>query len=114
VNNGQLGPKPGAVPASFKGIVSDGVNTALTAAMESALLRSYFATASWGYRFHYVQIPDEIDIGKDMLAFDPEEMRAVYDAGYTLGRNASDWSTQPEVLSDVPPWTLEELRKREP
>ena len=114
VNNGRLGSKPKAIPDSFKGIASDGVNTALTAAMESALLRSYFATVSWGYRFHYVEIPAGIDIGNDMLAFDQKQMRAAYDAGRALGLKPTSWSTEPALLTDMPPWALEEIRRRSP
>ena len=53
------------------------------------------------------QIPADVDVGNDMLAFDPEQMRAALDAGGELGRNAGKWSTEPELIeADVPPWIL--------
>ena len=113
VNNGRLETSPKAIPESFAGVAGKGVNDSLTSAMESALLRSYFAAVAWGYRFHYVEIPAGVDIGDNMLAFDPKQMRAAFDAGRELGRRAGTWSTEPALLAgDVPPWLLEELRKR--
>ncbi len=113
VNNGRLGTSPKAIPASFAGVAGKGVNDSLTSAMESALLRSYFAAVAWGYRFHYVEIPAGVDIGDNMLAFDPKQMRAAFDAGRELRRQAETWSTEPALLAaDVPPWLLDEIRER--
>jgi len=40
--------------------------------------RSYFGTKILGYSFKMVGIPDGVDIGNDVLAFDPAQMRAAF------------------------------------
>ena len=114
VNNGRLPAKPKAIRDTLIDIAADGVKASLKASMETALMRAYFAAVSWGYRFHYVEIPHSTEIGHDMLAFDPVQMKAAYDAGQALGLRPGTWAASPALLSDIPDWLLEELRARSP
>ena len=52
--------------------------------MLTAMTRSYFGAKALGYNFKMVAIPDDVDVGKDPLAFDPKQMRAVLQLGHPL------------------------------
>ena len=52
--------------------------------MQTALIRSYFGTKVLGYSYKMVGIPGDVNIGSDVLAFDPAQMRAAFDAGRAL------------------------------
>ena len=48
-----------------------------------------------------------------MLAFDPAQMRAAFDAGRALALEGEDsWADEPVLLDDYPAWLLDALRKR--
>jgi hypothetical protein len=77
--------------------------------MQTAMTRSYFGARLIGYRFNLVAIPDEVEIGNDPLAFDPEQMRAAFDAGRALARQPNPWANAPPNLGDVPAWALQAI-----
>ncbi len=79
---------------------------------ERLLVRSYFAAKVHGYEFHSVQVPAGIGIGNDPLAFDQEQMRAAFDAGYRLAKQPNPWSNEPPLLEDTPEWALEMIKER--
>ncbi len=113
VNNGRLEEKPAGIVKSLEGVASHGVNSALSAAMESVLIRAYFAANARGYRYHYLEIPADVDIGTNVLAFDPVQMRAAFDAGRALALKGEDaWADEPVLLDDYPAWLLDALRER--
>ena len=78
--------------------------------METIVLRAYFATMARGYKFHFVEIPETVDIGHNVLAFDPEEMQRGFDAGLIMAMKPSPWSSTPPILGDFPPWALEAIK----
>ena len=43
-----------------------------------------FGAKVLGYQFNMVAIPDDLNIGKDPLAFDPAQMRMAFDAGRAM------------------------------
>ena len=77
--------------------------------MQTALTRSYFGTKVLGYTFNMVGIPEGVDIGNDVLAFDPAQMRAAFDAGRALAMRPDPWIHTPPNLGDIPPWAFKEL-----
>jgi hypothetical protein len=77
--------------------------------MQTALTRSYFGTKVLGYSFNTVGIPDHVNIGKDVLAFDPTQMRAAFDAGRALAMQPDPWKSTPHNSGDIPSWALEAL-----
>ena len=78
--------------------------------MESIVLRAYFATLARGYKFNYVEIPEDVDIGHNMLAFDPIQMRAGFDAGLAMAKRSNPWSYAPPILGDFPPWARDAIQ----
>ena len=80
--------------------------------MQTALTRSYFGAQFLGYTFNVVAIPDGLNVGKDPLAFDPQQMRTAFDAGRAMGKQEQPWSSTPESLGDIPGWALEAIKER--
>jgi hypothetical protein len=80
--------------------------------MQTALTRSYFGAQFLGYTFNLVAIPDNLDIGKDPLAFDPKQMRAAFDAGRAMAKQEQPWSSAPVNLGDIPSWAFEAIKER--
>ena len=79
---------------------------------ERLLVRSFFAAKVHDYEFHSVQIPAGVDIGNDPLAFDQEQMRAGFDAGYRLAKQPNPWLNEPPLLEATPEWALEIIKDR--
>ena len=77
--------------------------------MQTAVTRSYFGSKILGYTFNMVGIPDGVDIGNDVLAFDPAQMRAAFDAGRALAMRPDPWTRTPPNSGDIPPWAFKEL-----
>ena len=79
--------------------------------MRSAVARSYFGTRSYGYNFNLAAIPEDVTMGKDPLAFNPEQMRAVFDAGRALAKQPDPWSHAPPPMPDIGDWAAEVLQE---
>jgi hypothetical protein len=80
--------------------------------MQTALARSYFGAQFLGYTFNLVAIPDDLDIGTNPLEFDPQQMRAAFDAGRAMAKQEQPWSTEPDNLGDIPSWAFEAIKER--
>ena len=65
-----------------------------------------------GYNFNMVAIPDEVKIGNDPLAFDPEQMRAAFDAGRAMAKKPAPWLKLPPNVGDLPPWALKAIQNQ--
>jgi hypothetical protein len=78
--------------------------------MQTALTRSYFGAKFLGYDFNMVAIPGVVPIGSDPLAFDPEQMRAAFDAGHALAKQPEPWLHEPPNAGDIPPWAMEVIK----
>ena len=59
-----------------------------------------------------VGIPDDVDIGNDVLAFEPTEMRAGFDAGRALALKPDPWQSAPPNSGDIPSWVLKAMIAR--
>ena len=78
--------------------------------MEAIVLRAYFATVARGYKFNYVEIPEDIDIGHNMLAFDPKQMRTGFRRWARNGEAAQSLVKRATDTRRFPPWALEAIR----
>jgi hypothetical protein len=107
IQNGQGASEPRALKASAIGIAGPVLNTMLTTSMESLLMRSFFAAKHRGYHFRMVSLPDELDVGHNALAFDPQEMQDSFDAGLAMGQQPDPWTRVPPVIEDIPDWVLD-------
>jgi hypothetical protein len=107
IQNGRLEIPPEAIPSSIGALAANSIAQMMNASMEGLLVRSYFAAKINGYRYSAVELPADVDVGSNALAFDPDQMRAGFDAGYELGKSPDPWSDIPPLLGDVPDWALE-------
>ncbi len=110
IDNGKLTHPPEALRRALGDVAAATIGVMMDTSMQSSLMRSYFGVRVLGYNFKMVGIPDSVDVGKDPLAFDPNQMRAAYDAGLDLGRQADPWKTTPPPSGDLPDWVTEEVQ----
>jgi hypothetical protein len=78
--------------------------------MLTAMTRSYFGAKFLGYNFKMVAIPDNVNVGKDPLAFDPQQMRAAFDAGRSLAKQPNPWLNVPPNSGDIPSWAFDQIK----
>ena len=111
IDNGKLDHAPEALRRALGDMAAATVGVMMNQSMQTAVARTYVGTQILGYNFHLVAIEQDVNIGKDPLAFDPEQMRAAFDAGYALGKQPDPWSTGPPLTDDLPKWAAEMINK---
>jgi len=109
ISNGMLDHPPEALRRALGDVAATTVAVMMDQSMQTALTRSYFGAKFLGYHFNMIAIPNEVEIGRDPLAFDPQQMRAAFDAGRALGQQPNPWSSTPPNTGDVPVWAIEAL-----
>ena len=109
IDNGKVTQPPQALVQALGPIAATTVSVMMEQSMQTALTRSYFGTKMLGYSFHMVGIPDDVNIGNDVLAFDPAQMRAAFDAGRMLAMQQDPWKSIPPSTGDIPSWAFKEL-----
>src|SRR5215472_8554809 len=109
IDNGRVTEPPAALVRSLGPIAAETISVMMEQSMQTALTRSYFGTRVLGYSFKMVGIPDDVNIGNDVLAFDPAQMRAAFDAGRALAMRPDPWTHTPPNSGDIPPWAFKEL-----
>ena len=112
IDNGRLNHPPEALRRALGDVAATTVSVMMDQSMQTALTRSYFGARLQGYAFKMVAIPDDVEIGKDSLAFDPKQMRAAFDAGRALAKRHDPWLSAPPNLGDIPSWALQGLEER--
>jgi hypothetical protein len=111
IDNGRLNHAPEALRRALGEVAATTVSVMMDQSMQTALTRSYFGARLLGYNFKLVAIPDDVDVGNDPLAFDPQQMRAAFDAGRALAKQPDPWSLAPPNLGDVPAWALKSIEE---
>jgi hypothetical protein len=111
IDNGKITQPPEALVRALGPIAATTVSVMMEQSMQTAVTRSYFGTKILGYAFEIVGIPDDVNVGNDVLAFDPTQMRAAFDAGRALAMRPDPWMTAPPNAGDLPPWAFKELVK---
>jgi hypothetical protein len=110
IDNGKVTEPPAALVRSLGPIAAETIGVMMEHSMQTALSRSYFGTTKvLGYAFRMVGIPDDVDVGTDVLAFDPAQMRAGFNAGRALAMRPDPWTRTPPNSGDIPPWAFKEL-----
>jgi predicted acylesterase/phospholipase RssA len=112
INNGRNNHPPEALIRALGDVAATTVSVMMDQSMQTALTRSYFGTQFLGYAFNMVEIPDSVNIGKDPLAFDPKQMRAAFDTGRTMAKQANPWKNTPPSNGDIPSWAMDAIKKR--
>jgi len=111
IDNGRLENPPEALRKALGDIAATTISVMMNSSMQATLAQSYFGARFLGYNFNMVAIPKDVTIGKDPLAFDPKQMRAVFDAGRALAKHPDPWSHVPPNLGDRPDWALEAMQE---
>jgi predicted acylesterase/phospholipase RssA len=111
IDNGRLNHAPQALRRALGELAGTTVSVMMDQSMQTAMTRSYFGARLLGYRFNLVAIPDEVEIGNDPLAFDPEQMRAAFEAGRAMAKQPDPWAHAPPNLGDVPAWALQAIEE---
>jgi hypothetical protein len=110
ITNGRVTHPPAALTRALGAVAATTVGVMMDQSMQTALMRSYFGTKFLGYTFNMVDIPDEVEIGNDPLAFDPEQMRAAFDAGHALAQQPDPWLNEPPNVGDIPTWAMDSIK----
>jgi hypothetical protein len=109
IDNGKVTEPPKALIRALGDVAATTISVMMEQSMQTAVTRSFFGTKMLGYDFNMIGIPDDVKVGKDVLAFDPTEMRAAFDAGRALGAQESPWQHLPTNSGDIPEWALKEM-----
>ena len=112
IDNGRVTQPPQALRRALGDVAATTVSVMMEQSMQTALIRSYFGTKVLGYSFKMVGIPEDVDIGNDVLAFDPAQMRAAFDAGRALATRPDPWHSAPPNSGDIPSWALKAMMAR--
>ncbi len=112
IDNGRVTQPPQALRRALGDVAATTVSVMMEQSMQTALIRSYFGTKVLGYSFKMVGIPEDVDIGNDVLAFDPTQMRAAFDAGRALATRPDPWHSAPPNSGDIPSWALKAMMAR--
>ena len=59
------------------------------------LFRIYTLCLLGGMNYHLAAIPEDVKVGADAMAFDPDELRRLYDAGYAAVAGGRAWRDTP-------------------
>ena len=109
ISNGKFQHPPAALRRALGDVAATTVGVMMDQSMQTALTRSYFGAQFLGYAFKMVAIPDGVEIGKDPLAFAPEQMRAAFDAGRAMAKQPDPWVREPPDAGDIPPWAMDAI-----
>jgi hypothetical protein len=109
IDNGKVTEPPQALVRALGKIAATTISVMMEQSMQTAVTRSYIGAQTLGYSFNTVGIPDDVNVGNDVLAFDPIQMRAAFDAGRALGAQDNPWQSTPTNSGDLPSWVFKEL-----
>ena len=111
IGNGKIEHPPEALRKAIGEIAATTISVMMNTLTQAGLARTYFGARVHGYNFNLVVIPNDVAIGKDPLAFDPEQMRAAFDAGRALAKQPNPWSNAPPKIMDLSDWVFEILEE---
>jgi predicted acylesterase/phospholipase RssA len=111
IQNGRLKGAPRAVRADVVELAGATFEVISSGRMGITITRAYAATRLHGYDFNLVSIPPDVEISGNALAFDQQEMRRVFDAGYHLAQQPDPWLHEPPTNDQTSPWARELIRR---
>ena len=109
IDNGRVTEPPRALIRALGDVAATAISVMMEQSMQTAVTRSYFGTRVLGYSFNMVGIPEGVNVGDDVLAFDPIQMREAFDAGRALAAEENPWQDVPTNSGDIPPWALKQM-----
>ncbi len=99
LRNTQIRGKYETVEPRLMAIASKAVSNLIASQGVGDLYRIYTITKRDGIDFNYIAIPAEFEPqGKE--AFDPHEMKRLFDLGFNLARSGYEWQKQPPGMSE--------------
>lgn len=97
IHNGQLLPKAEITSRSLRSIALRAFESAGKSAVVGDLFRIYVAAEREGAAFHWITIPESVDLAGNEL-FDPVKMGELYALGEEVARRGPPWATVPPGL----------------
>ncbi len=94
VHNGKLLPEPAVTRRSVFGIALRSFDAVSKSRMVGDLIRIYAVTQREGATFHWITIPEDVDLTSREL-FDPVAMGNLYALGEKVAREGPLWETEP-------------------
>jgi len=94
IHNGQLLPEPRPTPRSLRAIALRVLASSGKSGMTGDLFRIYAFAREAGASFHWVTIPEGVEIEGDEV-FDPVKMGRLYEVGYRTATVGPVWATRP-------------------
>jgi len=102
IHNGQLSPQAEPTSRTLREIGRRTLRALSLGATSGDLFRIYVMTGMEDAGFHWVTMPDGVEVRGDEL-FDPIKMQQLFDLGYGMARNGPSWATWPPGLRDERP-----------
>lgn len=106
ISNGKLAHPPQALQRVLGEVAATSIGVMMDQSMQSAVNRSFFGARFLGYNFNLIWIPEDVDVGSNPLAFEPDQMRAAFDAGRAMAGGAGMWLPTPANFGDIPAWAI--------
>jgi len=94
IHNGQLSPQAERTDRTLRSIGQRTLRALSLGATSGDLFRIYVQTGAEGAGFHWVTMPDGVELRGGEL-FDPVQMRRLFDLGYDMARQGPRWETRP-------------------
>jgi predicted patatin/cPLA2 family phospholipase len=95
ITAGKLYADPQCVAPEFRTIAGSSIESLLHAQTRNDLFRVYCLSLVTGMRFRLAAVPQEFEMGKGSLEFDPALMRRLFEAGYAAGKDGTAWREPP-------------------
>mgnify|MGYP001464896858 CR=1 FL=1 len=100
IHNGQLSPQAEHTSRTLRSIGQRTLRALSLGATSGDLFRIYYQTGAEGAGFHWVTMPDGVEVRGDEL-FDPAKMRELFSLGYDMARGGPRWQTRPPGSRNV-------------
>lgn len=97
IHNGQLSPQAEHTDRTLRAIGQRTLRALSLGATSGDLFRIYLQTDVEDAGFHWVTMPDGVEVRGDEL-FDPARMRQLFALGYAKAREGPRWETQPPAF----------------
>lgn len=100
IHNGQLSPQAQQTERTLRDIGQRTLRALSLGATSGDLFRIYLATQAEGAGFHWITMPDGVEVRGNEL-FDPAKMQELFALGYSMARNGPRWQTRPPAMERV-------------
>jgi hypothetical protein len=89
------------VPATVLGISKRSIAELMRGLTYKTIYQAYVTTRQARARFRILPVPDDAKDIEDALRFRPNEMRRLFEVGRNIGKDPSNWQTEPPRLEPL-------------